>query len=82
MILYTEKQLEEAWRADCKKRSLNDCPWLDKEKYREIFEACLDLKISGMDEQSKYYLHTFNLHIPKKLLDSIQEIIDLELDTE
>jgi hypothetical protein len=35
-----------------------------------------------MDEQSKYYLHTFNLHIPKKLLDSIQEIIDLELDTE
>tara|TARA_E500000318_G_C3552094_1_gene209328 strand:- start:1080 stop:1328 length:249 start_codon:yes stop_codon:yes gene_type:complete len=82
MILYTEKQLEEAWRADCKKRSLNDSPWIKLEEYRSLFEACLDLKISGMDEQSRYFLNTFNIHIPEKLLRGIQEIIDIELDTQ
>ena len=30
------------------------------EEYRSLFEACLDLKISGMDEQSRYFLNTFN----------------------
>ena len=38
MILYTEKQLEEAWYAHCKTRASLGLPWYLLEDFRPIFE--------------------------------------------
>tara|TARA_B100001059_G_C17741889_1_gene532137 strand:+ start:939 stop:1193 length:255 start_codon:yes stop_codon:yes gene_type:complete len=80
MILYTEKQLDNLWQLDCKNRSSKDKPWLGREKYRELFEACLDLKIAGLDDRVEYYLKTFDLQLPVEIIDYIQDEIDLELE--
>tara|TARA_R100000781_G_scaffold114979_1_gene88235 strand:- start:200 stop:445 length:246 start_codon:yes stop_codon:yes gene_type:complete len=78
MILYTEKQLDQAWHSDCKKRTLNDKPWLSRENYRQLFEGCLDFKVAGMHQESKYYLKTFDVHIPRYILETIEETITVE----
>jgi len=80
MILYTENQLDDAWRAYCKKQSKEDKPWMHREKYREIFEACLDIEVAGMGEKTQYYLQTFDVLIPAEILESIRDTIDLELE--
>lgn len=80
MVLYTEAQLDMAWQQDCKNRAKKEKPWLHRETYRDLFEACLDLEISGMDEKSQYYLKTFDVDIPNEILNSIKEVIDLELE--
>jgi hypothetical protein len=33
-----------------------------------------------MDEKSQYYLKTFDVDIPNEILNSIKEVIDLELE--
>jgi len=43
---YTEKQLEEFWQYDCKKRAKEDRPWLKMEDYRDLFEIWLDAKVN------------------------------------
>lgn len=82
MILYTESQLDMAWQQDCKNRTSRDKPWLHREKYRELFEACLDTEVAGMGEKTQYYIKTFDINIPEELLTSIRDTIDLELDYE
>ena len=47
MILYTEKQLEDSWMIDCLSRVIKNKPQLTKQKYRELFEACLELLAVG-----------------------------------
>jgi hypothetical protein len=80
MILYTEKQLDQSWQLDCKHRSRFDKPWLAREKYRDMFEACLDLKVAGLHDQARYYLETFDLKIPEEIIESIEDTIELELE--
>ncbi len=80
MILYTEKQLDQSWRLDCKNRSRLNKPWLNREKYRDMFEACLDLKVAGLHDRARYYLETFDLQIPQDILESIEDTIELELE--
>ena len=80
MILYTEKQLEDSWLIDCLSRVIKNKPQLTKQKYRELFEACLELLAVGKKEQANYYLKTFDLQIPNNIINSITDDIDLELD--
>ena len=80
MILYTEKQLDQSWHLDCKNRSRLNKPWLNREKYRDMFEACLDLKVAGLHDRARYYLETFDLQIPQDILESIEDTIELGLE--
>ena len=41
LLLYTEKQLEAAYREDCKERSSINLPWLTLEDYRDFYEETL-----------------------------------------
>ena len=38
MLLYTEKQLEEAWEENCKVRTHLGLPWFTMEDYRPLYE--------------------------------------------
>ncbi len=48
MIIYTEANLDLAWREDCKFRASIGEEWLEREEYRRRFEAELDDYIGGV----------------------------------
>ena len=41
LLLYTEKQLEDSYKEDCKERSAINLPWLTLEDYRDFYEETL-----------------------------------------
>ena len=47
MLLYTEKQLEEAWIKNCKARAKLSIPWLTIEEFRPIYEEEMEKFILG-----------------------------------
>jgi hypothetical protein len=81
MILYTEAQLDDAWRYDCKIRASKGKPWIAREQYRELFEALLDLQIDTLSPEVQDLVRDIQIHIPQQMIDSIQAIIDTELET-
>lgn len=47
MILYTEQQLEEAWRDNCKARAGLNLPWVTIEDYRPLYEKEMEKFMLG-----------------------------------
>ena len=47
MLLYTEKQLQQAWQDNCKVRSKLDLPWLTIEEFRPIYEEEMEKFMLG-----------------------------------
>ena len=43
MILYREKDLDAAYKIDCKARTRNNMPWIKREDFRTIYEDLMDL---------------------------------------
>jgi hypothetical protein len=80
MLLYTEKQLDEAWRFDCKKRSQRGLNWLPREQYRDIFEAVLDLDNEHLTPAVQALVQDIDIAIPQEMLDTIQDAIDIDFD--
>jgi len=42
MLLYTEKQLDTAYRIDCKARTRCKEPWLKREDFRPLYEDLIE----------------------------------------
>ena len=42
LILYRERDLDEAYRIDCRARTKGNEPWIKREDFRHIYEALLD----------------------------------------
>jgi hypothetical protein len=74
MILYSEAQLDEAWQYDCKQRSLRDRHWISRSNYESLFVLYLDSVVSG-DKLIK-----LDIYIPREMLASIDNTIDLEME--
>jgi len=47
MLLYTEKQLEEAWQDNCKARTSLGLPWFTIEDYRILYEEEMEKFMLG-----------------------------------
>ena len=77
LILYTEENLDHAWRYDCRKRSAQDVAWLRREEYRYHFERYLDNMIAGLDPE--FYL-LIKIYVPPEIIADVQRIIDIEQD--
>ena len=74
MLLYTEKQLDVAYRIDCKARSKYNEPWVTREDFRPVYEDLLES-----------YMIAFNVNdipkqqIPDYLLQSVNDLLALTL---
>ena len=66
MIIYTEANLDLAWREDSKFRSKIGEPWLEREEYRRRFETELDEYIAGLK-----HIDDFDIIVPKWITDTI-----------
>ena len=78
MILYREKDLDEAYKIDCKARTRHNVPWVKREEFRKIYEDLMDLYMIQLNRNQLSELHD----IPEVLLDSLNKIIDRSLHFE
>jgi len=42
MLLYTEKQLDKAYRIDCKARTKSNEAWVTREEFRPLYEMLIE----------------------------------------
>ena len=75
MLLYTEAQLEKAWRIDCKARSSCDKAWIKPEEFRPIYEKLIELYMRTNHSESG----VFNTEIPEYVITSVNELIESTL---
>jgi len=74
MLLYTEKQLDTAYRIDCKARTRCKEPWLKREDFRPLYE---DLIESFMVAHNKDNI--LGDDVPEYLLDSVNDLLESTL---
>ncbi len=74
MLLYTEKQLDTAYRIDCKARTRCNEPWLKREDFRPLYE---DLIESFMVAHNKDNI--LGDDVPEYLLDSVNDLLESTL---
>ena len=71
MLLYTEKQLDVAYRIDCKARTKSNLPWIKREEFRPLYETLVEAFMLAWDE---------NTLIPKEapayLLDAVNDLLE------
>ena len=50
MLLYLEKDLDNAYKIDCKERTKKDKPWVKREEFRGIYESLIELYLQKAEE--------------------------------
>jgi hypothetical protein len=78
VILYREKDLDEAYKIDCKARTRNNMPWVKREEFRTIYEDLMDLYMIQLSPRQLLEVE----EIPESLLDSLKNILNESLHFE
>ena len=66
MLLYTEEQLDTAYRIDCKARTESGHAWVLRETFRPIYENLLESSFLADD-------------VPEYLLNSVNDLLKITL---
>jgi hypothetical protein len=70
MLLYTEKQLDVAYRIDCKARTLSNEPWVLRETFRPLYESLLEAYMVAYNEDD-----ILGRDIPEYLIQSVNDLL-------
>tara|TARA_R100001086_G_scaffold60165_1_gene27751 strand:+ start:2618 stop:2854 length:237 start_codon:yes stop_codon:yes gene_type:complete len=74
MLLYTEKQLDVAYRIDCKSRTKCNEPWLLRENFRPLYESLLEAYMLAHNKDN-----ILGEEIPEYLINSVNELLESTL---
>ena len=77
MLLYLEKDLDKAYRLDCKARTKCNEPWVTREQFRSLYEDLISLHIEKAE-----YENIIVDDIPEWVLDSINTMLETTLTLE
>lgn len=77
MLLYTEKQLDVAYRIDCKARTRSDEAWITREDFRPMYENLLEAYMVAYNEDL-----LLGGDIPEYLIDSVNDLLESTLTLE
>ena len=79
MLLYLEKDLDKAYRLDCKARTKSNEPWITREQFRSLYEDLISLHLEKAEQEN-----ILIDDIPTWVLDSIDCMLEgtLTLDKE
>ena len=77
MILYTEKQLDNAYRLDCKARTKSDEPWITREQFRSLYEDLITLHMEKAEREELLIED-----VPEWVINSIDELLEKTLTLE
>ena len=70
MLLYTEKQLDVAYRIDCKARTLSNEPWVLRETFRPLYESLLEAYMVAYEDD------ILGRDIPEYLIQSVNDLLE------
>lgn len=77
MLLYTEKQLDKAYRIDCKARTRSEESWITREDFRPMYENLLEAYMVAYNED-----FILGGDIPEYLIDSVNDLLESTLTLE
>ena len=77
MLLYLEKDLERAYRLDCKARSKSNEPWITREQFRSLYEDLINLHLEKAEQED-----ILIDDVPEWVLDSIDTMLETTLTLE
>ena len=80
MLLYTEKQLEEAYHIDCKARTKNNISWVKLDTFRPIYEALVELHMIKALNENEDDVPEFVINAIKNTLNNPINTHSLELE--
>lgn len=71
MLLYTEKQLDVAYRIDCKARTKSNLPWVKREEFRPLYETLVEAFMVAYNEDN-----LLGDDVPPYLLDAVNDLLE------
>ena len=71
MLLYTEKQLDKAYKIDCKARTKSGLPWIRREEFRPVYEILVEAFMVAYKEDN-----LITDAVPEYLLDSVNDLLE------
>jgi hypothetical protein len=74
MLLYTEKQLDVAYRIDCKARTRCNEAWITREDFRPLYEDLLESYMIAYSEDN-----ILGADIPEYLIESVNDLLESTL---
>ena len=77
MLLYLEKDLDRAYRLDCKARSKSNEPWITREQFRSLYEDLINLHLQKAEQED-----ILIDDVPEWVLHSIDEMLETTLTLE
>lgn len=77
MLLYTEKQLDKAYKIDCKARTRCNEPWIQREDFRPLYENLLESYMIAYSEDD-----ILGANIPDYLIESVNNLLESTLTLE
>jgi len=77
MLLYTEKQLDKAYRIDCKARTKSNLPWIQREEFRPLYETLVEAFMVAWNEDNPYIDDA-----PDFLLEAVNDLLEGTITTE
>jgi len=52
MLLYTEEDLDRAYKLDCKERSKQDKPWVTRSDFRNVYEELIGVYLDQVNNET------------------------------
>lgn len=71
MLLYTEKQLDVAYRIDCKARTKSNLPWVKREEFRPLYETLVEAFMLAYNEDN-----ILGADVPPYLIDAVNDLLE------
>ena len=71
MLLYTEKQLDTAYRIDCKARTKSGLAWVKREEFRPLYETLVEAFMLAYDEDT-----IIPKEAPEYLLYAVNDLLE------
>ena len=78
MLLYLESDLDSAWHIDCKARTKQNVPWIQREDFRDVYERLVEFHIN---KALKEKIIELDSDVPEWVKTAVHSTLDeLELD--
>jgi len=71
MLLYTEKQMDVAYRIDCKARTKSGLAWIKREEFRPVYETLVEAFMVAYSEDNP-----LADDVPDFLLDAVNDLLE------
>jgi len=71
MLLYTEKQMDVAYRIDCKARTKSGLAWIKREEFRPVYETLVEAFMIAYSDDNP-----LADDVPDYLLDAVNDLLE------